>query len=445
MTSKEKTIFVCSSCGFHSHKWQGRCFECGEYNTFVQKKQKVSRRERIVSTESVQLTTLEQVSSNTKTRIKTGFSELDQILAGGFVPCQVLLLGGEPGIGKSTLLLQIAENFNTIYVCGEESESQVKRRAERLKINSKKITLLRHQEINTIIQLLEDRYNENTSQNQTSKSLVVVDSIQSVFSTHINSGPGSISQVQFCTNSLVGVAKKYDISLVITGQVTKGGYLAGPKQLEHIVDTVLYMEGDKRTDLRILRITKNRFGPTDGVGMFNMTEKGLIQAGELIRELIENREADVPGSVLSVVIEGNRPILLEVQALNAPAQYGNARRVVTGVSLSRVLMLLAVLARRVGIKTQNYDIYVNLSGGFKVLDTALDLPIALAIASVVKNKPLPVDLVAFGEVGLLGEVKAVPYQEKRRAEAKKFGYKKIVDVDFSSHLAVCMKKIPHLS
>lgn len=373
-----------------------------------------------------------------KKRISSTINELDLIINGGFVPNQVVLIGGEPGVGKSTLLLQLAGQFQSLYVCGEESEVQVKLRAQRMGISADSITLYRDREVNQLTNFIHDNYPSN---NNNQPTLVIVDSIQSIFSSHIESTPGGISQVQYCTNKLVETAKRTNVILVIIGQITKEGGIAGPKQLEHMVDSVLYLEGDRKTDLRILRVEKNRFGPTDQVGMFQMSEYGLVSAEDLLAKLIDSGHQDIPGSVITVAMEGQRPILLEVQALNTTAQYGNARRVVNGMSSNRVQMLLAVLQRRVGLKTSNYDIYVNLSGGFKVNDPALDLPVALAVYSVIKNKPLPQDLVAYGEVGLLGEIKSTWQSTRRRNEAEKRGYKTIVDQSFAKSIASCIKKL----
>ncbi len=388
----------------------------------------------------LELTPLNQVKSTQYRRItlnQTGI-HFDDLLGGGLVPAQVLLIGGEPGVGKSTLLLQLAETMPTVYVSGEESEGQILMRARRLKIQIDRIKLLNSREVNQIVSSIEQAQRQVPTDQP---RLVIVDSIQSLYSTHIKSVAGSVAQVQYCATVLTNMAKKLGVILVIIGQVTKSGYVAGPKQLEHMVDTFLYMEGDRRTDLRLVRVVKNRFGPTGQVEIFQMTSTGFISGDEVLLGLIKDREQSIPGLVRTVVMEGQRPIVLEVEALNAPAQYGNARRVVNGVSNNRVQMLLAVLNRRVGIKTHQYDIYINVSGGLKVDDPAMDLPVCLAIASAVKNKPIAGKVVAFGEVGLLGDIKPVSFAEQRRNEARKMGYSTIVDAQQSQDLSVLIRSI----
>ena len=438
--AKDKTLFTCTVCGATTYKWQGKCFECGSFNTFVEKKITSTKNamNQSMRFDAPQVVALSSVQLSERNRIKTPIHELDTVLSGGFVPNQVVLIGGEPGVGKSTLLLQLAGHYQSVYVCGEESEVQVKLRAERLDVSSDSVRLYREREVNQLCQYILDEF---PIQKNEPATLVIVDSIQSVFSSHIESTPGSISQVQYCTNKLVETAKKSNVIMVIVGQITKEGGIAGPKQLEHLVDTVLYLEGDRKTDLRILRVAKNRFGSTDQVGILEMGEKGLTVADDMVKRLIEDSHRGVPGSVVTVAMEGQRPLLLEVQALNTPAQYGNARRVVNGLSTNRVQMLLAVLQRRVGIKAGNYDIYVNVSGGLKVNDPALDLPIALAVYSVIKNKAFPAETVVYGEVGLLGEVKPVWQETRRQNEAEKRGYKTCVSANFSTSLSGVIKKL----
>jgi len=338
------------------------------------------------------------------------------MLGGGLVPGQVLLLGGEPGVGKSTLLMQLSSKIPTLYICGEESSGQVALRASRLGVDSTQTELVDERDVDALVSYLDSREKGDKPQ------LVIVDSIQSVFSTSIQSVPGSIAQVQYSAIKLSEVAKGRGYIVVFVGQVTKSGYFAGPKLLEHIVDTVLSFEGDRKQDLRVLRVLKNRFGPADKTEVYVMGGVGLGLADDYLAELIKSDSGDSAGSVKTVIMEGSRPLIVEVQALNAPAQFGNARRVVTGLSAKRVQMLLAVLHRRAGIKTDQYDIYINISGGFKVDDPALDVPVCLAVASAIKDKPVSRENVYFGEVGLLGEVKPVSFADKRKDEIKKRGY-----------------------
>lgn len=435
--AKAKTIYVCQSCGYQSHKWQGKCFECGAFDSFqaetIGGKVGGSSSKNTRKGTSVKTIAIKDVVSSDKERYPTGIAELDQVLSGGFVQGQVVLLGGEPGIGKSTLILDVASRFNSLYVAGEESERQIKLRANRLSTNADNLELTRELEVHALAEHLRSTSNL--------PDLVIVDSIQSVYSGDNDSSVGSISQVQECATVLHDVAKETGVMMVIIGQITKGGNIAGPKQLEHLVDTVLYLEGSRTGDLRILRLIKNRFGATDEVGVFQMTAEGMRPADEVLKELVENRKNNIPGSVLTVILEGNRPLLLEVQALNTPAQYGSAQRVINGIPTMRAKMLLAVLERRAGIRTGDQDIYINLSGGLRIDDPAVDLPVCLAVASVVKDKPLPSDLVAFGEVGLLGEIKTIPQVEKRMNEAMKLGYSSVISPKENDRLAPLIKRV----
>lgn len=418
---KDKKIFVCSECGAMSPKWQGKCFDCGAFGSYQEQIQH-SRPTQSSNSVASKVIRANDVTSNSSTYLPTGLSEVDAVLSGGLVAGQVAVLTGEPGIGKSTLLLQLVPNFEVLYVCGEESDSQVVGRAQRLGVNLDNLYIVREQEVGAIIATIESHLASNSNR----IVLVIVDSIQSIYAAHNDSIPGNISQVQVCTHELINVAKKHCLAMVIVGQVTKGGSIAGPKQFEHLVDTVMHLEGDRKSDMRILRMIKNRFGATDKVGILHMTSSGLESAEEILKQLIGDRKVNSPGSTLGVMMEANRPIIVEIQALNTPAQYGSVRRVVNGLPNSRVQMILAVLQRRAGIKTGDYDIYVNLGGGLRSSDPALDLPVALAIASVILNKPLPTDAVAFGELGLMGEIKQVPMQERRKGESEQRGYNTII-------------------
>lgn len=436
MTAKDKTIFICNVCGSQSPKWQGKCFECNSFNSYQEERvhsqapNKISQ--SLMRPTSIQATDL---AGQSVRRLSIGVSEVDDILAGGTVGGQTILVGGEPGVGKSTLVLQFSKNRPIVYFCGEENSNQVALRARRLNLPLENITLIDERDADAISEYITHDIKP------THNVLVIVDSIQSVYSTYIKSVPGSISQVQYCANILNNTAKTTRCDMVIIGQITKEGYLAGPKLLEHLVDTVLYLDGDKKTELRILRVVKNRFGSSDGVEIFVMGANGLEQADAVLGRLIESRDSTMPGTVLSVVMEGKRPIVIEVQALNSPMQYGNVRRIVNGISLKRFQMLLAVLERRAAIKTSTQDIYANVSGGLKVADTSIDLALCLAVASVVKNKRIPEDVIAFGEIGLLGEIKPVPFHEKVYNEAKKRGYRVIVDHNFARNIGECIRKL----
>lgn len=412
--AKSSPSYSCSSCGAKSLKWQGKCFECGSYNSFVE--EIIVSFSKASSHRSLEAKSLVQAREKPLTRIPFSLLGLDEILGGGVIAGQVILLGGEPGVGKSTLLTQVAGQFPTLYVCGEESSGQVALRIERLGLTTNNINFIDDRDVDAVATFLDSR--EVSAQSK----LVIVDSIQSLFSTSIPSVPGSIAQVQYSATKLCEIAKKHCYVMVFVGQVTKSGYFAGPKLLEHIVDTVLSFEGDRKQELRVLRVLKNRFGPSDKVEVYQMTSAGLVSADDYLAALIKSDSNYSTGSVKTVIMEGSRPLIVEVQALNAPAQYGNARLVVTGLSTKRVQMLLAVLHRRCGINTTQYDMYVNVSGGFKVDDPATDVPICLAIASVVKDKSIPSDNVFYGEVGLLGEVKGVSFSEKRDAEITKRGF-----------------------
>ncbi len=433
--AKQSTVYVCGVCGARTHKWQGKCFECGAYNSFVEEiiSSQVSKP---VLLSNLKNKNLKDISISDTNRIKLGMPEMDELLAGGLIPGQTVLVGGEPGIGKSTLLLQLASKRKSIYIAGEESMSQIKVRAKRLGIEGGEIEIVDERDVDLLSAYLENVATENTQQ-----PLVIVDSIQSIFSSHIKSVSGSIAQVQYCASVLNEIAKKHALPMLIVGQITKSGYLAGPKMLEHLVDTVLYFYGDRKADLRALRVVKNRFGPARGLELFVMTASGLTSADPYLAELIANPNRNVPGTIFSVVLEGSRPLIIEVQALVVPSKFSNPRHVVNGYSAKRVEMLLAVIAKRLGINIYSYDLFLNVSGGIRVDDYALDLPIVLAIISVVKNKKISSNSVAYGEVGLLGEVKQVQSEDVRRKEAKKHGLSTIISSETSSLLKDVVKGI----
>ena len=424
---KSNSKFICRSCGFESAKWLGKCPSCSNWNTFdevnVLPQQKNSYIPTAPNAPTINSPTpkkLNEISFQTDERIKTGNSELDRVLGGGVVKGSMILVGGDPGIGKSTLLLQICTylgNENKIlYVSGEESASQLKLRADRLKTNSENLMVLSETNLDNIL------YHANNIQPQ----IVIIDSIQTVFKPDVASAPGSVGQVREATHFLMRLAKENNIAVFIVGHVTKDGNIAGPKILEHMVDCVLYFEGDRYQSYRILRTVKNRFGSTNEIGVFEMKEDGLAMVENPSEMLISGRPKNTPGSTVVCTLEGTRPVLAEVQALSSSSGFNMARRSATGIDYNRAVMLVAVLEKKLGYILQNQDIYINVIGGIKINETATDLAVVLAIASSCKNFIIDHDTIVFGEVGLTGEVRAVSYIEKRILEAKKLGFKKCI-------------------
>ena len=423
---KNFTTFTCSHCGAQFQKWIGRCLECGKWGTVEQttttidkQKNNADKNYLPVKTEKLQ----EIIDTNFK-RFKTNISELDRVLGGGLVPGSLILLGGEPGIGKSTLALQLANIIpETIYFSGEESTQQIKMRASRLNISSPTLQLASTTNIENIIA---------TSLSAKCK-LIIVDSIQTVYSDEVEGEAGNISQVRACTVKLMETAKRNNITFVLVGQVTKDGTVAGPKTLEHLVDTVLYLEGDRFHDFRILRAAKNRFGPTDEVGVFTMEKEGLEEVKNPSAAMISERNEPVSGTVITAIMEGTRPMLIEIQALVTKTNFGFPQRRASGFDLNRLQVLIGVLSRRAGLPLESYDVFLNVVGGLKTDEPAADLAVILAIASGLKDKTLPSGLAAFGEVGLSGEVRPVNHTEKRLTEIKNLGLE-IAVVPFSSKL-----------
>lgn len=407
-----KTKFVCQNCGAFSLKWLGRCPACGEYNTMVEE----AIPEERAYTRSKPLTpvVLSKIPYEQEKRKSIGNEELDRVLGGGLVKGSLILLGGDPGIGKSTLMIQIS-NFvaqsggNVFYVSGEESAYQVRIRALRLGISGEGINFLSETELESVLGVAQDM----------TPDLMIIDSIQAVYKSALSSAPGSVAQVRECGGELMRFAKEKGVTTVIIGHVTKFGLIAGPKTLEHIVDTVLYFEGEKNQQYRILRAIKNRFGSTNEIGVFEMTSTGLKEVANPSSIFISDSGA--PGSVIVSVIEGSRPILVEVQALTSPTFYNVPQRVCTGIDYKRLAMLLAVLERRVGINVYGFDCFVNVVGGIKVFEPSSDLGIILSIASTIKNKPISKGIIVVGEVGLGGEVRPVYGIDSRLKEAEKLG------------------------
>lgn len=414
--AKNQSIFVCSSCGNESAKWLGKCPACNEWNTYYEEKvikEKSTGNKFLAKAETVKL---KEVETNKYERYKTGYGELDRVLGGGLVQGSLVLIGGEPGIGKSTLILQICDkvqvNGPILYVSGEESGSQIKMRADRLKIDNENIYFLGE----TSMQLIDETIEK------IKPGLVIIDSIQTIYSDDITAAPGSVSQVREVTSKIMMTCKKQNITTIIIGHVTKDGNIAGPRVLEHMVDTVLYIEGERYFSYRVLRGVKNRFGSTNEVGLFEMREEGMVEIDNPSDIMISDRNGNPSGSVIVATLEGTRTMLIEVQALVTPTAFGMARRTGIGVEFNRLVLLLAVLEKKAYLPLSNQDAYVNVVSGIKLDEPAADLAIALAVASSFKNVSISKDLVAIGEVGLTGEIRSVSSIEKRVKEAERMGF-----------------------
>lgn len=414
---KSKTKFVCSECGYETSKWMGKCPSCLQWNTFVEEvetKVQGNTSDRILP-KAIPIT---EVSGESEQRIKTGMQELDRVLGGGIVEGSLVLVGGDPGIGKSTLLLQmcgaLSSSLKILYASGEESVKQIKIRADRLSVNNENILMVTETNFENINNLIED----------IKPQVVILDSIQTVYSEQLTSAPGSVSQVREVTGQLMRIAKGMGITVFIVGHVTKEGAIAGPRVLEHMVDTVLYFEGERHQNYRILRAVKNRFGSTNELGLFEMTQQGLKEVNNPSGLLLDGRAKDQSGSAIVASLEGTRPMLLEIQALVTPTIFGIARRMATGIDYNRMTMLMAVLEKKVGMQLYNHDAYVNVVGGIRIDEPACDLGIIASIAGSFKNQPIDPDIVVMGEVGLTGEVRPVSQAEKRIIESKRLGFKK---------------------
>jgi DNA repair protein RadA/Sms len=416
--AKAKTIYTCTECGGQAPKWQGQCPSCGEWNTLVETiAEAVTKNSRFQSlAKPSEVQSLGDVEASEVPRRATGISEFDRVLGGGLVEGAVVLIGGDPGIGKSTLLLQalchMGDSANVLYVSGEESAQQIALRAKRLALNAKPVHLLAEIQLEKIIATLADR----------KPQVAVIDSIQTVYSDALTSAPGSVAQVRECAAQLTRFAKQSGTSIVLVGHVTKEGALAGPRVLEHIVDTVLYFEGDTHSSFRLIRAFKNRFGAVNELGVFAMTEKGLREVSNPSALFLSQHGKEVAGSCVMVTQEGTRPLLVEVQALVDEAHAPNPKRLSVGLEQNRLAMLLAVLHRHAGIACFDQDVFVNAVGGVKITEPAADLAVLLAIVSSLRNKPLPEKLVVFGEVGLAGEVRPVQRGQERLKEAAKLGF-----------------------
>lgn len=423
MNNKNTLIFECQKCGAQFPKWSGRCLECGQWGSLTETfgKQK-NEKQNQTEYPAIKTVSLKDIKDEETKRTPTKISELDRVLGGGIVPGCLILLGGEPGIGKSTLSLQLSSIIpRTLYISGEESAGQIKLRADRLKIKAEGLKLGNETDMKKIISTLKKE----------KPALAVIDSIQTVYSSEVAGESGNINQVKACAVKLMEAAKQEKIPIVLIGQVTKDGNVAGPKTLEHLVDTVLYLEGDKYHQYRLLRTVKNRFGPTDEIGVFSMEENGLQEVKNPSQSFLSNQADDTPGSSVACLMEGTRPMLIEIQALVTKTSFGYPQRKAAGFDLNRLQMLIAVLSKRAGLPLESYDVFLNIAGGLKVNEPACDLAVILAIASAAKNKSLPAKLISFGEVGLGGEVRGASHTDKRLSEAKKMGF------EFAA--------IPHLS
>lgn len=419
MAKAKKSIFFCQNCGHEESKWLGQCPMCKEWNTFVEEKMTMSKTvEAAKSRGELEVVTLSSVSTTEDERIKTGIEELDRVLGGGIVPGSLVLVGGDPGIGKSTLLLQVCQRLaenkkKVLYISGEESLKQIKLRANRMGDFSENLYLLCETNLDLIRTVIEREKPET----------VIIDSIQTMYNEAVGSAPGSVSQVRESTNILMQLAKGMNISIFIVGHVTKEGTVAGPRVLEHMVDTVLYFEGDRHASYRILRGVKNRFGSTNEIGVFEMQRSGLAEVENPSEFMLNGKPEHASGSVVACAMEGTRPMLMEIQALVCKTNFGMPRRTAAGFDYNRVNLLMAVLEKRIGLPLSGYDAYVNIAGGIKMNEPAADLGIVMAIASSYKNQPIAEDTIVFGEVGLSGEVRAVTMPEQRIAESKKLGFK----------------------
>ena len=421
---KTKTGFFCNECGYESPKWVGQCPACREWNTMVEERisgsaSAIKSTKEALSKGETKVASISQISLEEESKISTGLKELDRVLGGGVVQGSLTLVGGDPGIGKSTLLLQTCRLMGNagekiLYVSGEESLKQIKIRALRIGDFSDNVELMCETNLAIIEEVIRKRQ----------PKIVIIDSIQTMYIEDVTSAPGSVSQVRESTGILMRIAKGMDVSVFIVGHVTKEGTVAGPRVLEHMVDTVLYFEGDRHASYRVLRGVKNRFGSTNEIGVFEMREEGLVEVANPSEFMLEGRPKDASGCVVSCSMEGTRPILIEIQALVTRTNFGIPRRQAQGADYNRLNLLMAVLEKRVGLSLGDCDAYLNIAGGIKVTEPAVDLGIVLSVVSSFRNKPLPADLVAFGEVGLSGEVRSISQIEGRVKEAAKLGFKK---------------------
>ncbi len=423
MADKIKTMYVCSECGYESAKWFGKCPGCGEWNTMSEEVREVFKGKSSVASKAAitsKALPITEISTEDEERYYTGSKELDRVLGGGIVKGSLVLLGGDPGIGKSTILLQICAHLGKIlkilYISGEESKRQIKLRATRLGVNCENLYILTETNIENVTEHIQAE----------KPDLVMVDSIQTMNFRELSSSPGSVTQVRECTNILMRTSKSLDIPCIVVGHVNKDGAIAGPKVLEHIVDAVLYFEGDKQMSYRILRAVKNRYGSTNEIGVFQMSDSGLSEVENPSLMLLSGRPKNVSGTCVACPMEGSRPILAEIQGLVTNSGYGNARRMSTGFDYNRMSMLLAVLEKRCGYYFSSLDAYVNVIGGLRLDEPATDLAVAISLVSSLKDIIIPENLLAFGEIGLTGEIRAVSHAAQRVSEAARLGFGKCI-------------------
>ncbi len=419
MAKGKSSIFFCQECGFESSKWSGQCPACKAWNTFVE--EKVDRKATVTVTRKdiaqIKPSKLNEVDSTNEKRIGTKIQELDRVLGGGIVPGSLILVGGDPGIGKSTLLLQTCQRLcdqgiSVLYISGEESLQQIKIRADRIGKFASQLELLCETNLGLIQGVITER----------KPNVVIIDSIQTMFDENVASAPGSVSQVREATSVLMRLAKEQGIAIFVVGHVTKEGVVAGPRVLEHMVDTVLYFEGDRHATYRILRGVKNRFGSTNEIGVFEMRQCGLVEVKNPSEYMLEGKPKGATGSIVACSMEGTRPILVEIQALVCHSAFGMPRRTAAGTDYNRVNLLMAVLEKTVGLKLSDQDAYINIAGGIRVVEPAVDLGLVMAIVSSYKNKPIDDSVICFGEVGLSGEIRGVNMVEQRIMEAEKMGF-----------------------
>lgn len=421
--AKTKTVFYCTSCGNETPKWQGKCPACGEWNTLqehIEKPAAIGRAKSAPVGVSRQAQKLSQLSTDNESRFSTGMGELDRVLGGGAVSGSLVLVGGAPGIGKSTLLLQICNCLcrerKVLYVSGEESERQLKMRAVRLCVDAEGLYVLSETRLSDILESVDDL----------KPDILIVDSIQTLYNEDNESSPGSVSQVKDCTMTLMQLSKSEGITVFVVGHINKDGAIAGPKVLEHMVDCVLYFEGDPNTSYRLLRAAKNRFGSTNEIGVFEMADTGLIEVPNPSQMLLEGRPAGAPGTCVACVMEGSRPVLAEVQALVAKTTFNVPRRTADGFDFNRAVLLMAVAEKRGGMKLSAFDAYINVIGGLRLDEPGADLPVILAVASSYRDVPVANDLVAIGEIGLTGEIRSVSHLNQRLQEVARLGFKKCI-------------------
>lgn len=424
--TKIKSVYICSECGYESPKWYGKCPGCGEWNTMNEEIKETAKPtlksglSRVSSSVSLNPAKIAEVSCEDEQRYNTGMEELNRVLGGGIVKGSLVLLGGDPGIGKSTILMQICKNLNStlkiLYVSGEESKRQLKLRADRLDANCDNLYILTETNIEIVVSTIKNFLPD----------IVMIDSIQTMNLTELNSSPGSITQIRECTNLLMRTAKDMDIPIFVVGHVNKEGSIAGPKVLEHIVDTVLYFEGDKQMAGRVLRAVKNRFGSTNEIGVFEMSDRGLREVENPSMMLLSGRPKNVSGTCVTCTVEGSRPILAEIQGLATQTMYGNPRRMSTGFDYNRMSLILAVLEKRAGYYCSNFDVYVNVVGGLRIDEPAIDLSVAMSIISSLKDTPINESTIAFGEIGLAGEIRSVAQTQMRINEAERMGFTRII-------------------